>query len=93
MKASVLAHAAARDYASPISTAVARSVGQAAGTAHFAEHAIGAALYALKAVHLADRSIDDERRQQDALIPTGLSELVIAVRGKKERAFKLLKQD
>lgn len=90
MKGSVGAHAAARDYKSSISVAVARSVGQAAGTAHFAEHAIGAALYALKAVHLAGRSIHDERAKQDASIPTGLTEVVLDVREKKERAFKLL---
>lgn len=91
MKSSVDAHAAARDYDSPVSIAVARSVGQAAGTAHFAEHAIGAALYALKAVRLAGRPVDDERRWQDATIPTELIDLVLEVRGMKESAFKLLR--
>ncbi|MGH0223170.1 putative immunity protein [Sinorhizobium meliloti] len=89
MRASVGAHAAARGYADPLSIAVARSVGQAAGTAHFAEHAIGAALYALKAVKLAGGSVDDERRWQDNQLPKELLHMVREVRAFKEKAFKL----
>jgi hypothetical protein len=89
MKASVAAHAAAREYRAPVSIAVARSVGQAAGTAHFAEHAIGAALYALKASYLAGRPVEEERARQDAGIPTELAGMVLDVRGSKERVFKL----
>lgn len=92
MKSSVCAHAAARDSNSPTAIAVARSIGQAAGTAHFAEHAIGAALYALKAVHIAGRSVEEERARQDATIPGELIDVVLDARRKKEGAFKLLRE-
>ena len=89
MRASVAAHAAARDYGAPLSVAVARAVGQAAGTAHFAEHSIGAALYALKAVKIAGRSVDGEREWQDRRIPGDLIEAVRECRSAKAKAFGL----
>jgi len=53
-KASLDAHAAAREVGedSPARSA-ARAAGQAVATAHVATHAIGAALYALQAIHRA----------------------------------------
>ena len=59
-RASLGAHAAARDVKDdgpPRSAA--RAAGQAVATAHVATHAVGAALYALKAVHDARDSGDD----------------------------------
>jgi hypothetical protein len=52
-KASLAAHAAARATEHPVAVAVARAVGQAVGTAHMADHSLGGALYALKAVQAA----------------------------------------
>jgi hypothetical protein len=40
--------------------AVARSVGHAVATAHIADHSLGAAWYALKAVKSAGKSIGEE---------------------------------
>jgi hypothetical protein len=68
MKASVAAHAGARDYTDTISISVARSVGHAVATSHMADHSLGAALYALKAVKLAGKSIDEEREWQNKLL-------------------------
>jgi len=58
--AALAAHAAARDVnQDPASRSAARAAGQAAGTAHVATHAVGAALYALKAVHDGNGPDDD----------------------------------
>ena len=63
MKASLGAHAVARESFNPISIAVARSIGQAIATAHMADHSLGAAFYALKAVKHASKSTDEERER------------------------------
>ena len=78
MKASVGSHAAARESASPISIAVARSVGQAVATAHMADHSLGAAIYALKAVKFANKSINAEREWQNEQLPSEIRELVLS---------------
>ncbi|MCW3998962.1 MAG: hypothetical protein NWE93_01830 [Candidatus Bathyarchaeota archaeon] len=49
----VAAHTVARESSSPAAAAVARAVGHAAATAHMADHALGPALYGLKAVAAA----------------------------------------
>lgn len=89
MKASVGAHAVARESANPTSTAVARSVGQAVATAHMADHSLGAALYALKAVKNADKSIDTERKWQNGQLPSEIKEIVLTAMILKEKAFKM----
>ena len=53
-KASLSAHAAAREAPSEMARYAARAAGQAVGTAHVTQHAYGAAYYALKAVVAAD---------------------------------------
>jgi len=63
--ASLDAIAVANESSNPTSIAVARSVGHAVATAHMADHSLGAALYALKAVKNAGKSIDAERRWQN----------------------------
>jgi hypothetical protein len=63
-KASVDAHALARELSDPKKIAVARSVGHAVATAHMADHSLGAALYALKAVKNAGKSIDAENSSE-----------------------------
>jgi hypothetical protein len=80
MKASVDAHAAARESLNPVSIAVARSVGQAVATAHMADHSLGAAWYALKAVKNAGKSMDEERRWQDEQLPPEIKDLVLTAR-------------
>lgn len=53
MKASVAAHAAAREAGDAASVAAARAAGHAVATAHFADHCMGALLYAMKAMEAA----------------------------------------
>jgi hypothetical protein len=92
MKASVVSHAVARESSNPISIAVARSIGQAVATAHMADHSLGAAIYALKAVKFADKSIDAERKWQNEQLPSEIMELVLTTRTEKEQLFKDLKK-
>ena len=84
MKASLSAHAVARESSNPISKAVARSVGQAVATAHMADHSLGAAWYALKAVKSAGKPVDAERRWQDAQLPPEIKDLVLTAREMKK---------
>jgi hypothetical protein len=91
MKASVGSHAVARESADPISIAVARSIGHAVATAHMADHSLGAAIYALKAVKFADKSVDAERKWQNEQLPSEIRELVLTTRSEKEHLFKDLK--
>lgn len=73
-KAAVAAHAAAREAGNPVATAAARAAGHAAATAHMADHCLGAAHYALKAV---DPSLlEAERQWQIKRLPVSLLGLV-----------------
>jgi hypothetical protein len=93
MKASLDAHAVARESSNQISIAVvARSIGQAVATAHMADHSLGAALHALKAVKHAGKSINEEREwqiKQLQQLPLEIVELVLTTMKKKEKGFKL----
>jgi hypothetical protein len=80
MKASVSAHTVARASSDPTVIAVARSVGQAVATAHMADHSLGAAWYALKAVKYAGKSVDEERRWQDEQLLPEIKDLVLTAR-------------
>jgi hypothetical protein len=80
MKASVAAHAAAREFSHPTSISVARSVGHAVATAHMADHSLGAAWYALKAVKNAGNSTDAERIWQDKQLPSEIKDLILTAR-------------
>ena len=80
MKSSLSAHAVARESSDPTAIAVARSIGQAVATAHMADHALGAAWYALKAVKHAGISGDAERRWQDEHLPPEITDLVLSAR-------------
>jgi hypothetical protein len=75
-KAAVASHAAAREAADASAIAVARAAGHAAATAHFAEHSLGAALYALKAVEAAGGNPAEERAWQLEQLPAPLRDLV-----------------
>jgi hypothetical protein len=79
-KASVAAHAVARESSNPTAIAVARSVGHAVATAHMADHCLGAAWYALKAVKSAGKSIEVERTWQDGQLPSEIREVVLTAR-------------
>jgi hypothetical protein len=83
-KASVGAHAVARESSNPTAIAVARSVGHAVATAHMADHALGPAFYALKAVKYEGKSIDTERKWQDEQLPLEIKELVLSARKSKK---------
>ncbi|NVM45480.1 MAG: hypothetical protein HWN79_11240 [Candidatus Lokiarchaeota archaeon] len=87
--ASLGAHLVARESTDPTSIAVARSVGHAVATAHMADHSLGAALYALKAVKSAGKSIEVERNWQNEKLPVEIMELVKTARNKKEKALKI----
>ena len=85
-KAAVAAHAAARESHDAAATAVARASGHAVATAHMADHSLGGALYALKALKIAGQSINAERKWQDEQLPSEIKELVLTTR--QTRKFK-----
>ncbi len=82
-KASVEAHTVARESSNPTAVSVARSVGHAVATAHMADHSLGAAGYALKAVKNAGRSTDAERKWQDEQLPSEIKDLILSARRRK----------
>jgi hypothetical protein len=51
-----------------------------------ADHSLGGALYALKALKIAGESIETERKWQDEQLPSEIRELVLTTR--QSRKFK-----
>jgi hypothetical protein len=92
IKASRMLHSSARNLPDPIKTAVCRAAGHAAATAHMADHSIGAALYALKAVKLSGMSVEKERAWQNSLLSPDIRDLVLSFRKEKETHFRSLKE-
>ncbi|MBD2699901.1 hypothetical protein IC229_04595 [Spirosoma sp. BT702] len=91
MKASLGAHAVARELSNPASIAIARAIGQTVATAHMADHSLGGALYGLKAVQQAGNSIEKERQWQTSQLqklPSEIVELVQATLIQKAAALK-----
>jgi hypothetical protein len=84
LKASLGAHAAAREFSNITAITVARSVGQAVATAHMADHSLGAAWYALKAVKSVGQSVEVERKWQDDQLPQEIKTLVLTARVKRK---------
>lgn len=87
MKASLGAHAVAKQTENPVYKAVARSVGQTVATAHMADHSLGGAFYALKAIKLAKKNIEVERNWQTkklAELPPEIIEIVQSMWMQKE---------
>ena len=80
MKASLEAHAVARQVQDPVYKAIARSVGQTVATAHMADHSLGGAFYALKAIKLANKNIKEEQDWQTEKLNELLPELKEIVR-------------
>jgi len=83
-KAAVAAHAVARESTNPVVIAVARAFGHAVATAHMADHSLGPAWYALRAVKYAGLSVELERKWQDAQLPPEIKELVLSARNHKK---------
>ncbi|MFZ5991053.1 MAG: putative immunity protein [Deinococcota bacterium] len=79
-KAAWAAHALARELTNPVAVMVAWAVGHAVATAHMADHSLGAAEFALKAVKAAGRSVELERTWQDEQLPAEVRELVLSAR-------------
>jgi hypothetical protein len=77
-KAAVAAHAAAREVKSKAATAAARAAGHAVATAHMADHCLGGAYYALKALEAAGAPTGAERAWQLKRLPAGVRELVVS---------------
>ena len=81
--ASLGAIAVARESSDQTAILVARSVGHAVATAHMADHSLGAAWYALKAVKNSGKSVDAERKWQNEQLPSEIRELVLTAREAK----------
>jgi hypothetical protein len=79
-KASLDTISVANESSNLTAIAVARSVGHAVATAHMADHSLGAAWYALKAVKNAGKSIDAEIKWQNEQLPSDIKELVLTAR-------------
>jgi len=69
MKASLSAHAAARNAKDPIAKAAARAAGQAVATAHCADHSMGALLYVLNVYEMRGMSFERMLKAQIAKLP------------------------
>jgi hypothetical protein len=88
-KVSVDAHAVARQSLDPVAKAIARSIGHAVATAHMADHSIGAALYAQKAVKYLGKSVEAERKWQIEQLSPEIKEIVLNLIEEKENHFKI----
>ena len=79
IKASSGAHAVARQVEDPVYKAVAHSIGQTVATAHMADHSLGGAFYALKAIKLANKDIGKEKAWQTKKLHELPSEIIAIV--------------
>jgi len=83
-EAAYAAHAAARSVSDAAAREVARAAGHAVATAHMADHELGAAAYAIKAVRLAappEQAVqagEREREWQRGRLPDQIRELVLS---------------
>jgi hypothetical protein len=83
-EAAYAAHAAARDASDAVASEVARAAGHAVATAHMADHELGAAFYAIRAVRKtvpASESVaagQRECRWQRDRLPSAIRELVLS---------------
>ena len=77
-KAASAAHNMARESSNPTALAIARAVGHAVATAHMADHSLGPALYALKAVKAAGKSVEAERKWQIEHLPADVRDFVLS---------------
>jgi len=91
--ASVNAIAVANESSDPVAIAVARAVGHTVAAAHMADHSLGSAIYALKAVKSAGGSVDAEREWQNEHLPYEVREFILSIRSLKEQGFKDLREE
>jgi len=92
MKASSDAHAMARQIKNPVYKAIARSIGQTVAAAHMADHSLGGAFYAIKAIKHAKKDIEKEREWQAkklGQLPSDVIEIVQTMWIKKEMDKRL----
>jgi len=89
-RSSLDAIAVANESSDPVAIAVARAVGHAVATAHMADHSLGAAMYALRAVKNAGKPIDEERKWQNGQLPPEVMELILTSKIRKEKELKIL---
>ena len=85
-------HSLAKEISDPVAQEVARSVGQGVATAHMADHCVGAALYAQRALKFAKKSYEDEKTWQVERLnqlPDDLANLVRATLTIKAKALGL----
>ena len=93
-EAAFAAHAAARSATDAAAREVARAAGHAVATAHMADHELGAAAYAIKAVRLASPSADAmaagerECRWQRERLPKAIRELVLSDEEQRSGKFR-----
>lgn len=83
IKAAREVHSAAGESTDSLFAVIARSVGHAAATAHMADHCVGAAGYALKAVRIAGKPVDEERKWEGDKLSLKVRELVLSAREMK----------
>lgn len=76
-RASVAAHACARETKDPAAVAVARAAGHAVATAHMADHSPGPVIYGAKALAATGGSIEDEVGWQIGRLPPHLRGMVV----------------
>ena len=90
-EAAFAAHAAARSASDAAAREAARAAGHAVATAHMADHELGAAAYAIKAVRLASPAADAinagerECRWQREHLPDAIRELVLSDEERRNR--------
>lgn len=93
MKGSRNVHAFARTISDPVARAVARAIGQGVATGHMADHCMGAALYAQKAVLLAGNLVSEEKAWQieklSVELPDDIIQLVLHTMQVKGRGLGL----
>lgn len=92
-EAAFAAHTAAREASDPAARMAARAAGHAVATAHMADHELGAAAYAIKAVRLASKTSDamiagkEECRWQHKQLPEAIRELVLYDEVQRDEKF------
>jgi hypothetical protein len=90
-EAALAAHAAARSVSDVVASEVARAAGHAVATAHMADHELGAAMYAIKAVRLAAPPSEAliageyECQWQREQLPDAIRELVLSDEGRRNK--------
>ncbi len=88
-RASVELLALARELTNPVQIALVRATGHAVATAHMADHSMGGALYAIKAVNCAGKSMEEEWNWQLAQLPLEVKDFVLEVMSQKAAHFKM----